>query len=62
MTFENLKLVVKQCYQLGQFYWTKIGGKFQNWKMSNATFWMIFKHCEKYKKCTFAFLQFLGPA
>ena len=22
--FENLKLEVKQCYQIGQFYWTKI--------------------------------------
>ena len=35
--FENLKLAVKQCYQTGQ-----ISGKCQN---SNATFRVIFKHC-----------------
>ena len=28
--FENLKLAVKQCYQTGHFYKTKIGGKCQN--------------------------------
>ena len=25
---------------------TKIGGKSQKWKNSNATFWVILKHCE----------------
>ena len=34
--FENLKLAVKKCYQTGQ-KWQKI---------SNATFLVIFKHCE----------------
>ena len=28
--FENLKLAVKQSYQAGQFYRTKIDGKYQN--------------------------------
>ena len=27
-------------------FWTKIGGKCQNAKNSNATFWVIFKKCE----------------
>ena len=40
--FENLKLAVKQCYQTGQFNRTKIGGKCQKFKNSNATFWVIF--------------------
>ena len=30
----------------GTFKRTKIGGKCQNWKIKNATFWVIFKHCE----------------
>ena len=28
---------------------TKIGGECQNWKNSNETFWVIFKHCEMAK-------------
>ena len=46
--FENLKLAVKQCYQTGQFYtdenWWKIW-KMPKLKNSNATYWVIFKHC-----------------
>ena len=34
--FENLKFAVKQCYQTGHI-WLDIN--------SNATFWVIFKHC-----------------
>ena len=41
--FQNLKVAVKKCYQICHFYWTKIDGKCQN---SNATFWVIFQHCE----------------
>ena len=36
--FENLKLAVKQSYQKGQW-------KMPKFKNSNATFWVIFKHC-----------------
>ena len=45
-SFENLNLVVKQCYQTDHFYKTKINGKGQKAKNSNATFWGTFKHCE----------------
>ena len=42
--FEKLKLTVKQCYQTGQFYKTKIGWKKLN---SNETYLVIFQHCVK---------------
>ena len=39
VVFENLKLLVKQCYQTGQLLLDK------DWKKSNETLWVIFKHC-----------------
>ena len=47
--FENLKFAVEQSYQVN-FNRTKIGGKCQNCQNSNATFWVIFKHCEIHRK------------
>ena len=42
--FQNLKLAVKQCYQIGHFFnSTKIGEKCQNVKNSNATFFVDFQ-------------------
>ena len=37
---------VKQCYQTGQFYKDKNWWKMPKLNNSNATFWVIFKHCE----------------
>ena len=37
-------MIVKQGYQTGHFYRTKIDGKCHNSKNSNTTFWVIFKH------------------
>ena len=39
-TFEKLKLLFKQCYQTWPFL------SIQNWKTSNETIGVIFKHCE----------------
>ena len=41
--FENLKLEVKQCYQIGQFLEDKNWRKLSIFEDSNVTFWMIFK-------------------
>ena len=42
--FKKIKLEVKQCYQTGHFYTTKM---VKNAKIEKkiATFWVIFKHC-----------------
>ena len=45
--FENLKLAVKQCYQTGQFQQDKNWWKMPKFKNLNATFWVIFKQCER---------------
>ena len=47
--FENLKLAVKQCYQTGQFYMDKNWWKMPKLKNSNATYWVILKHCASSK-------------
>ena len=50
---ENLKFAVKQSYQTAQ-YRTKIAEncwKMPKLKNSNATFWVIFKHCGEGPKC-----------
>ena len=41
--FEDLKLAVNSVTRQVSFNRSKIGGKCQN---SNATIWVIFKHCE----------------
>ena len=46
--FENLKLALLQSNSVTRqvtFNRTKMGRKFQNWKIKSATFWAIFKHC-----------------
>ena len=43
--FENLILWSNSVTRQVNFKKTKIGGKCQNWKRTNATFWIIFKHC-----------------
>ena len=43
--FENLMLAVKQCYQTGHFKQDKNWWKMPKLKISNETFWVIFKHC-----------------
>ena len=47
---ENLKFVVKQCYQIGQFQYDKNWWKMPKSKISNATFWAVLKHCESPEK------------
>ena len=54
--FENLKLAVKQCYQVS-FYKTKLCEKCQN---SNATFWVIFKQCAQLKFLWGIFTRFFN--
>ena len=44
--FENLKLQSNSVTRQVTFNRTKIGGKCQNLKIKNATFWVIFKHCD----------------
>ena len=41
----NLKLAAKQCYQTCQYWLDKNWWKMPKLKNSNATFWVIFKHC-----------------
>ena len=53
---KNLNIAVKQCYQTGQFERTKIGGKCQN-----ATFWIIFMHCEIVVQSGTDNIDFLRP-
>ena len=43
--FENLKFAVKKCYQTGQFWLDKNWWKMPKLKNSNATYWVILKHC-----------------
>ena len=43
--FENPILWSNSVTRQVNFKKTKIGGKCQNWKRTNATFWIIFKHC-----------------
>ena len=44
--FENLKPTVKQCYQTSHFEYDKNWSSMPKFKNSNATFWVIFKHCD----------------
>ena len=42
-------------------YRTKIGGKCQNWKFQNETFWVIFKQCDLFLMTSFNyFLSLVG--
>ena len=43
--FENLILWSNSVTRHVNFKKTKIGGKCQNWKRTNTTFWVICKHC-----------------
>ena len=43
--FENPKLAVKQCYQTGHLQWDKNWWKMPKFKISNATFLVIFRQC-----------------
>ena len=45
---EYLKLLVKQCYQKGLIELDKNWWKMPKLKYSNATFWVIFKHCDTF--------------
>ena len=44
----DLKLLVKQCYQKGLIELDKNWWKMPKLKYSNATFWVIFKHCDTF--------------
>ena len=45
---EYLKILVKQCYQKGLIELDKNWWKMPKLKYSNATFWVIFKHCDTF--------------
>ena len=51
--FKNLKVAVKQCYQIGQFQLDKNYWKMPKLKNQSATFLLIFKHCGFLVKCAY---------
>ena len=53
----SIKLAIRQCYLKGQFEWDKNWLQMAKFKISNATFWVIFKHCvSKQEKLNRSFL------